>query len=196
MLQVNYDVASHRLMYTLKNKGASRCHRITFLSKLFHKDPLTFLFHKRFFVVKEGSSDYEKVRKRCFFKEPLTEWFFVEPKTVLLWHYLKNLLKHLYKMIYQLLRVYSIKKKNMLNMNFHFPHSKNRTPCNHLILWCFFLLHYSGLLQTSAINAKLCNPIQIRFSVADAWCLLVTLRHSNSNLKCDSRWNTFSSAGR
>ncbi len=28
------------------------------------------------FVVKEGSSDYKKVRKRWFFKEPLTEWFF------------------------------------------------------------------------------------------------------------------------
>ncbi len=26
------------------------------------------------------------------FKETLTEWFFVEPKTVLLWHRLKNLL--------------------------------------------------------------------------------------------------------
>ncbi len=29
-------------------------------------------------------------------EEPLTEWFFVEPKMVLLWHRLKNLLKHLY----------------------------------------------------------------------------------------------------
>ncbi len=29
-----------------------------------------------------------------FFKEPLTDWFFVEPKMVLLC--LKNLLKHLY----------------------------------------------------------------------------------------------------
>ncbi len=27
--------------YTLKNKGASRCHRKTFLSKWFHKEPLT-----------------------------------------------------------------------------------------------------------------------------------------------------------
>ncbi len=27
--------------YTLKNKGASRCHRRTFLSKWFHKEPLT-----------------------------------------------------------------------------------------------------------------------------------------------------------
>ncbi len=36
--------------------------------------------------MKEGSSDYKKVRKRWFFKEPLTEWFFVEPKMVLLWH--------------------------------------------------------------------------------------------------------------
>ncbi len=47
-------------------------------------------------MAKEGSSDYKKVRKRWFFKEPLTEWFFVEPKMVLLWHRLKNLLKHLY----------------------------------------------------------------------------------------------------
>ncbi len=37
-------------------------------------------------MVKEGSSDYKKVRKRWFFKEPLTEWFFAEPKMVLLWH--------------------------------------------------------------------------------------------------------------
>ncbi len=36
-------------------------------------------------MAKEGSSDYKKV-KRCFFKEPLTEWFFVEPKMVLIWH--------------------------------------------------------------------------------------------------------------
>ncbi len=35
-------------------------------------------------MAKEGSSDYKKVRKKCFFKEPLTEWFFVEPKMVLL----------------------------------------------------------------------------------------------------------------
>ncbi len=42
-------------------------------------------------MVKEGSSDYRKVSKRWFFKEPLTEWFFVEPKMVLQWHRLKNL---------------------------------------------------------------------------------------------------------
>ncbi len=40
-------------------------------------------------MAKEGSSDYKKVRKRWFFKEPLTECFFVEPKMVLLWHRLK-----------------------------------------------------------------------------------------------------------
>ncbi len=28
-------------LYTLRNKGASRCHRRTFLSKWFHKEPLT-----------------------------------------------------------------------------------------------------------------------------------------------------------
>ncbi len=44
----------------------------------------TFLFHKKLFVVKEGSSDYKTVRKRWFFNEPLTEWFFVEPKMVIL----------------------------------------------------------------------------------------------------------------
>ncbi len=33
-------------------------------------------------MVKEGSSDYKKVRKRC----SLTKWFLVEPKMVLLWH--------------------------------------------------------------------------------------------------------------
>ncbi len=31
-------------------------------------------------MVKEGSSDYKKVSKRWFFKEALTEWFFVETK--------------------------------------------------------------------------------------------------------------------
>ncbi len=30
------------------------------------------------------------------FKEPLTELFFVELKMVILWHRLKNFLKHLY----------------------------------------------------------------------------------------------------
>ncbi len=76
--------------YTLKNKGASRCHRRTFLSKWFHKEPLTseepFCFTKGSLWWKEGSSDYKKVSKRWFFKEPLTEWFFMEPKMVLLWH--------------------------------------------------------------------------------------------------------------
>ncbi len=33
-------VLSDDLLYTLKNKGASRCHRRTFLSKWFHKEPL------------------------------------------------------------------------------------------------------------------------------------------------------------
>ncbi len=40
----------------------------------------TFLFHKNS-VVKEGYSDYKKVRKRGFFKEPLSDWFIVETKT-------------------------------------------------------------------------------------------------------------------
>ncbi len=49
--------------------------------------PHTFKFSIIFFsVVKEGSSDYKKVRKRWFFKEPLTEWLFVEPKIVLQYH--------------------------------------------------------------------------------------------------------------
>ncbi len=45
-----------------------------------------FLFHKRLFVVKEGSSDYKMVRQKLFFKESSTEWFFVEPKMVIIWH--------------------------------------------------------------------------------------------------------------
>ncbi len=62
------------LVNTLKNKGASRCHRITFLSKLFHKEPFrTICFTKGYLWWKEGSTDYKKVRKRWFFKEPLTE---------------------------------------------------------------------------------------------------------------------------
>ncbi len=51
----------------------------------------TFLFQKSFFVVKEGTSDYKKVRRR-FFKEPLTEWFSVEPKMVFYGIAVKNLL--------------------------------------------------------------------------------------------------------
>ncbi len=70
-----------------------------FLSKWFHKEHLTSeepLFHKSYFVAKEGSSDYKKIRKRWFFKEPLTEWFFAEPKIVILWHLCEEPFKHLY----------------------------------------------------------------------------------------------------
>ncbi len=70
-----------------------------FWSKWFHKESLTSeepLFHKGFFVVKEGSSDYKKAIKRWFFKEPLTEWFFVEPKIVVLWHRCEEPFKQLY----------------------------------------------------------------------------------------------------
>ncbi len=42
-------------------------------------------------MAKEGSSDYKKVRKRWFFKEPLTEWFFVETKMVLLFYGVGNI---------------------------------------------------------------------------------------------------------
>ncbi len=59
-------ILAELMHYTLKNQGASRCHKTFSI----------FLFHKRFFVVKEGSSDYKNVRKRRFFKEHLTEWFF------------------------------------------------------------------------------------------------------------------------
>ncbi len=47
-------------------------------------------------MVKEGSSDYNKVKKRWFFEESLTERFFVEPKLVLLWHRCELPFKHLY----------------------------------------------------------------------------------------------------
>jgi len=56
------------------------------LSKWFHKELLTSKEPFWLFVVKEGSSDFKKVRKRWFFKERLTEWFFAEPKMVLLRH--------------------------------------------------------------------------------------------------------------
>ncbi len=55
----------------------------------------TFLFHKSFFVVKESSSDYKKVRNIWLFKEPLNgslwnqKWFFYGIAV-------KKLLKHLY----------------------------------------------------------------------------------------------------
>ncbi len=47
-------------------------------------------------MVKEVSSDYKKVRKRLFFKEPLTEWFFVETEIILIWHCCEESFKHLY----------------------------------------------------------------------------------------------------
>ncbi len=66
----------HVCVNTLKNKGASRCHRRIFLSNWFHKEPLTseesFYFTKAS-LWRKGSSDYKKLRKRWFFKEPLTE---------------------------------------------------------------------------------------------------------------------------
>ncbi len=84
----------------LKNKGASRCHRRTFLSERFHKDPLTseepFSFTNSSLWWKKVLQIIKKVRKRWFFKESLTEWVFVEPKMVLLWHRLKNILKGLF----------------------------------------------------------------------------------------------------
>ncbi len=55
------------------NKDASQCHRRTLQygskNKLFNIWR-SFLFHKRLFVAKEGSSHYKKVRKRWFFEEP------------------------------------------------------------------------------------------------------------------------------
>ncbi len=57
-------------LWCIQNKGTSQRHKITFLSKWFHKDILTwrpFCFTKGF-VMKEGSSDYKKVRKRCSLK--------------------------------------------------------------------------------------------------------------------------------
>ncbi len=72
--------------FTLKNKGASQYHRIIFFF-WFHiafNISRSCLFHKRFFVAKEGSSNYKKYKKRLFFKKTLTEWLFVEPKMVLL----------------------------------------------------------------------------------------------------------------
>ncbi len=45
-------------IYTLKNKGASRCHRRTFLSKWFHKEPLTSEEH---FCFTKGSLWWKKV---------------------------------------------------------------------------------------------------------------------------------------
>ncbi len=84
--------------YTLKNKGAPRCHRRAVLSKWFHKktlrseEPFCFtkdsLWCKKFIQIMK--------RQERDFKEPLTEWFFVGPKIILLWHLLKDLFKHLY----------------------------------------------------------------------------------------------------
>jgi len=69
-------------LYTLKNKGASRCHRKTFLSKWFHKETLTseesFCFTKLYLWWKKVLQIIKKVRK-----EILTEWFFVEQKLFL-----------------------------------------------------------------------------------------------------------------
>ncbi len=35
-------------------------------------------------------------QKEMFFKEPLTQWFFVEPNIVLLWHRFEEPSKHIY----------------------------------------------------------------------------------------------------
>ncbi len=78
------NTAAITTAYTHKNEGPSRCHR----------EPLT--SEEPFCFTISGSSDNKKVRKKWFFKETLTECFSVEPKMVLLWHHLKNLLKHLY----------------------------------------------------------------------------------------------------
>ncbi len=65
----------------LKNKGASRCRRITFLSKWLHKKSLKFCFTKGYLW---GRMFFRLLkRKKEMF---LTEWFFVEPSMVLLWH--------------------------------------------------------------------------------------------------------------
>ncbi len=48
-------------------------------------------------MVKEGSSDYKKLRQRWFFKYILTEWFFVEPKMALLWHRCEEPFNHPFK---------------------------------------------------------------------------------------------------
>ncbi len=67
---------------------------------------------KRFFRLYKGKDEMV-----C--KEPLTECFFVEPKMVLLWHRLKNLLRHLYFEEYkkncsvQIYRSAVIMKKNL-----------------------------------------------------------------------------------
>ncbi len=57
--------------YTLKNKGASRCQRRTFLSKWFHKEPLTpeehFWFTKASLRWKKVLQIKKKVRKKWFF---------------------------------------------------------------------------------------------------------------------------------
>ncbi len=78
-------------MCTHKNNSAPRCLRRTFLSKWSNKEPLaseeTFDFIKVVFLVgKEGFFRVQKDKKEMFFKEPLIEWFFVEPKIVILWH--------------------------------------------------------------------------------------------------------------
>ncbi len=83
--------AAATMLYTLKNKAASWCHRRTFLSKWFNKEPLT---SEEPFCFTKASLWWKKVLqniKRC----SLTEWFFVEPKLVLLWHRCEPF-KHLY----------------------------------------------------------------------------------------------------
>ncbi len=82
-----------------------------FLYKWFHKEPLTSEepYNKRFFVAKEDSSDYKKVRTRWFFKEPLTEWFFVEPK----WFFMASLQKLFEALLFLRLTL----SKNKCNFN-------------------------------------------------------------------------------
>ncbi len=93
--------------------------------------------------MKEGSSDYKQVRKRWFFKEPLTEWFFVEPKMVLLWHRLK---KHVY--FYSLM----YRKKTQL-----FSLSVNRIHYYCIYTWCKEPLPKAVVLKLFQDEAHLCK---------------------------------------
>ncbi len=77
------------MYYTLKNKGASI--EEPFLSKWFHEEPLIFVSQKlicgerRFFRLYKG-------KEEMFFKEPLTECFFLNQKWLFYAIAVKNLL--------------------------------------------------------------------------------------------------------
>jgi len=101
-------------------------------------------------VFVKGSSDYKKLRKRWFFKEPLTEWFFVEPKIVLLWHHCEEPFKHLF------LRVYAQSSFHRLISLYVLVFGK------YMKLIFSFILHYRCIQSLEKLNKIVVQQLHYR----------------------------------